>query len=140
MDQILKLKLSEKLKKQQYPNMWEIKLFSMLNEVDKNKFITFVNACESTPMAAITTPQHSALKKTDEQIIDFMTKLNQVSGYACVVIAHAHYNPANLQAVYVLEYKNGEEKECFEGVREHWKKCSELYFIQAGTSVVSDLL
>ncbi len=134
--------LEEYLLKQRYPYLWEITLYSMLKKDDQLKFVTFIRKAIGQPRAAICLPEHAdRLKKDPEEIINFIKRIKVDDNQVCVVVAHADYNPANLQALYVLDCINGEEKECFDSVFKHWKDCSELFFFAMDVdSVMAEII
>jgi len=133
--------LKECLGEQAYPHLWEVALFSMLDGNSKNEFVNFVrNGCLEQPMAVITVPQHVMFKKSDEDIINFITTVQKNDDQLTIVIAHADYNPANLQAVYILDCNSGEEEKCYREVADLWAECSELYFCQMEAGFVMDFI
>lgn len=142
MKELLKSSLLKYLEKQRYPYLWEITLFSMLKKVDQEKFVTFVKKAIGMPKAAICLPQHdSTLRKGDMEIIDFIKRIQKNDKQVCVVVAHADYNPANLQALYVLDCEEGAEAKCFDSVFELWSHCSELFFLAMSIdSVIEEIV
>jgi len=129
MKKLLNLMLVKYLGKQIYPYLWEIKLLSMIKKEDSDEFNKFCRKALNFPKAAICMPQHP-FKKSDEEIIDYIKKIRQNENRVCMVVAHANYNPIDLQALYVLDCEEGREAECFHSVFELWRQCSELYFLE----------
>lgn len=123
--------LAKYLGGQKYQYLWEVKLFSMFQEKDIKDFKMLFCKTIGTPKAAICLPQFPL--NSSEEIIDFIKEINNTEKQACLVIAHVDYNPANLQALYILDCENGKEKECFQSVFNRWSQCSELYFVAIST-------
>ncbi len=80
-------------------------------------------------MVVICSPK-CQLKKSDQEIISFIKEITKGDDHACVVVAHADYNPLDLKALYVLDCEVGDEEKCFASVLKLWSECRELFFLK----------
>lgn len=126
--------LAKYLKIQKYQYLWEVKFFSMFQEKDVENFKNLLKIVVGTPKAAICLPQFKSNLSSDKEIVAFIKEINKSENQTCLVVAHVNYNPADLQAFYVLDCKEGEENECFQSIFNLWNKCSELYFAAINTN------
>lgn len=129
MKKLLSSTLTKYLSKQRYQYLWEIKLLSMINTEQAKEFRGFCMKFIELPKGAICLPQHP-FKKSNKEITDFIKEIQQNDMQVCIVVAHVHYNPLDLQAIYLLDCEEGKEEECFQSILKRWKECSELYFFK----------
>ena len=134
----LNILLVNTLKKQRYPYMWELALFSMKAEDQRHDFhhLTWNRLELKSKKAAIAFPQYSEHLKTKEDIVAFLKEVSLDENRVCVLIVHADYNPADLMAIYLLEYPLHGEETCYEEVLSRWSACSEVYFCSALNSEI----